>query len=538
MGQGELSLRSERFFIVFTAVLASLLEIIDTSIVNVAIPSMMGNLGATLEDISWVVTGYIIANAIVLPLSGWLSQRIGRRKYYVGCILLFTLTSVACGLAPDLLTLTIFRILQGLAGGALLPTSQTLIQEQFPREKAGTGSAIYGMSVMIGPTIGPTLGGWLTDEYGWRSIFNINLPLGLLAAFLAFRYVKSAQTESQKSAVADAQNAPARKDPIDSIGLALLCVGIGCLQFVLERGQADDWFASSAIVTCAILAAITLPAFVIWELRVPAPIINIRLFSQMIVRSGTLLMAALGFVLYGLIFILPIFVGRILHYDATQTGLIFMPGALLTAFCMPFIGMQLRKRDPRLLIGFGILGIECTLWLVTRFGSMTDDRQIFWMLIMRGLSMGFLFVPINATVLGHFKGRELGQVAGLLNLSRQIGGSLGIALIGTLLDRNSHQNYIDMAGQVSLLNPATQQALQGSAGHFSSRMPSLLGMGTALDSTHAPLRAVSQRLETQVFLMSFDQMAFVMMGIFALAVIPLVLLKVPKTISKEALESH
>src|SRR4051812_42585017 len=239
----EFKLSASSKIVILTAILASLLEIIDTSIVNVAIPTMMGNLGATIEDISWVVTGYIIANAIVLPLSAWLGERIGRRQYFIGCILAFTATSVACGFAPNLLVLTIFRIFQGLAGGALLPTSQTLIYEQFPKEKAGMAGAIFGMSVMIGPTLGPTLGGYLTDNFGWRSIFNVNLPLGLLCFFVGYAVIFDRPVEEGHGSFSK---------KLDGIGLLLLVLGVGCLQYLLERGEADDWFSSRAITMTAI----------------------------------------------------------------------------------------------------------------------------------------------------------------------------------------------------------------------------------------------------------------------------------------------
>ncbi|WP_397602266.1 DHA2 family efflux MFS transporter permease subunit [Silvanigrella sp.] len=269
--------------IIFVAVLASLLEIIDTSIVNVAIPTMMGNLGATLEDVSMVVTGYTVANAIVLPLSAWLGERIGRRNYYLGCISIFTITSVACGLAPNLISLIIFRILQGLAGGALLPTSQALIYEQFPKEKAGIAGAIFGMSVMVGPTLGPVLGGYLTDNYGWRSIFNINLPIGILTLFLGVICIQ------------DRTNGVKNKTDLDVFGLILLIFGVGCLQFLLERGQADDWFESKLITSACIISLVSLVTFVWWELRVKFPIINLRLFKEPIVVSGIILMSCLGF---------------------------------------------------------------------------------------------------------------------------------------------------------------------------------------------------------------------------------------------------
>lgn len=522
--------------IILTAVLASLLEIIDSSIVNVAIPTMMGNLGTTLEDISWVVTGYIIANAIVLPLSAWLGSRFGRRSYYVTCILIFTGTSVACGFAPNLWTLTVFRVLQGLAGGALLPTSQALIQEQFPSAKAGIASAIYGMSIMIGPTLGPTLGGYLTDNYGWRSIFNINLPLGLLAATLAFTYVKNysrnldipGQTDEEAEALSKQQKAQKKDSAIDAVGLGLLSAGIGCLQFVLERGQADEWFDSAPIAVCTLIAIVCIPTFIWWELRAKNPIINLRLFKESAVANGTILMMMLGFMLYGLVFILPIFMGQVLHYDATQTGMTFIPGALLTAACMPFVGGMLRKTDARYLIFFGIMTIEVCMFMMTNYSSLTGEPQVFNALLVRGLAMAFLFVPINTVVLGQFRGEALGQVAGLMNLFRQIGGSIGIALIGTLLDRNSQQNYLDLVSKVTMLNPNTQGFVQQTEGGLLAKTADRLGL---TDAHHATLQSLYGKVQGQVFLMSFAQMLWTIMIIFALSLIPLVLMKVKNKIN-------
>lgn len=530
MNEYKLTLQAK--LIIATAVLASLLEIIDSSIVNVAIPSMMGNLGATIEDISWVVTGYIIANAIVLPMSAWLGSQFGRRKYYISCIIAFTVASVACGFAPNLGVLILFRIFQGLAGGALLPTSQALLQEQFPREKSGTASAIYGMSVMIGPTLGPTMGGYLTDHFSWRMIFNVNLPLGMLAIFMAYTYVTNHSPKlTPTGPVHDFEGAtdssPKKAGKIDAVGLGLLSLGIGSLQFVLERGQADSWFESNPILVCSILAAIALPTFVWWELKVEEPIINLRLFKESVVRNGTALMTMLGFMLYGVIFVLPIFMGRVLHFDATQTGLMFVPGALLTAMIMPFVGKMLGKTDPRYLILVGIFAIDCMLMMMTRFSSLSDRNELFWALIMRGIGMGFLFVPINAVVLGQFRGPSLGQVAGLMNLLRQIGGSIGIALIDTLLERNSHQNLYDLSSHVSVLNPATQTEL--------TRMGVM-----DLSIIPANLKAMVQfRMDQQVYLMSFSQMMWYILFIFSLGFFPLYFLKIPKKIDvKAAMEAH
>lgn len=508
----------ESKFVVAVAVLASLLEIIDTSIVNVSIPTMMGNLGVTLEDISWVSTGYIVANAIVLPLAAWLGEQIGRRTYFISCILFFTFTSVACGLAPNLFFLTIFRVLQGLAGGALLPTSQTLIYEQFPKEKAGMAGAIFGVSVMIGPTLGPTLGGYLTDNFGWRSIFNINLPIGLLAAALAYLYVKEPERILEKKA----KRAHGEKSKMDFVGLALLCVGIGCLQFVLERGEADDWLSSSSIVINMILAVLAIPTFIWWELKTQNPIINLRLFKESIVANGTLIMTGLGFFLYGVVFILPVFVTRSFHYDATQTGMLFIPGSILTAMVMPFVGKQMEKTDPRILIGVGLFFIEVFLFTLTQYSSQTSYSDIIFSLYIRGFAMAFMFVPLNSSILSQFKGEAMGQVSGLLNLFRQIGGSIGIAYISTVLTTKSHQNYMDVVSHVSLLNPVTQQELGMSVAAMATKMTKAVGF-TTLD--RAGLSYIAHRIDNQVFMMSFLQLMWIMLTIFAFTFIPLKFLK-------------
>jgi len=504
----------EQRLIVFVALLASLLEIVDSSIVNVAIPSMMGNLGATLEDISMVVTGYAIANAIVLPVSAWLGERFGRRQYYLTCIALFTGTSVACGLAPNLSTLIIFRILQGLAGGALLPTSQALIYEQFPKEKAGMAGAMFGMSVMIGPTLGPVLGGYLTDQLGWRSIFNINLPLGLFALFLGSMVIKDVEkTEAEK-----AQG----KAPIDAVGLFLIAVGIGCLQYLLERGEADDWFSSKAITICAIAASTCLPFFVWWELKVKAPIINVRLFKDPIVSNGTLLMAMVGFFLYAVVFILPIFISSTLHYDATQTGLLFIPGALVTVFMMPIVGRAMSKVDARVLILIGLIGVEATLLSLTTFTTQSGRDDVLRSLYLRGFAMAFLFVPINSSILSQFKGVSLGQVSGLLNLFRQIGGGIGIALVGTLLSMQSQQNYVDISSKVSMLDPQTQIQLKQIQGGMGAKLGNEVGQATA---QNAALKSIAGRIHGQVFMLSFNQLMFTIAIMFLFAFIPLSLIR-------------
>ncbi len=504
--------------IVFVAVLASLLEIIDTSIVNVALPTMMGNLGATLEDISMVVTGYAIANAIILPASAWLSERFGRRRYYLTCIVLFTATSVACGFAPNLFWLIVFRIFQGLAGGALLPTSQTLIYEQFPKEKAGMAGAIFGMSVMIGPALGPVLGGYLTDQFGWRSIFNVNLPLGLLALVMGAAVIYDPEFQVQARSKG--------RRSLDSVGLGLLIAGVGCLQYMLERGEADDWFSSSAIVINTIVAGVCLPTFVWWELRVENPIINIRLFKDPIVRGGVTLMACVGFFLYSVVFLMPTFLSRVYGYDATQIGILFIPGSLVTMAMMPIIGRLMQAGvSSKLLIGIGFVAIELTLMMMTQFSPLSSETQILHSLYMRGFALAFLFVPINSSILSQFTGAALGQVSGLMNLFRQLGGSMGIALVATLLNTRSHQNYLDLAPKVSMLNPMTQGFMAQTNAAMAAKMGEHVGMASGVQ---AALKVMFYKLHAQVFMMTFLQLVFIMMLLVSLAFIPLALLRFRK----------
>ncbi|MGE5084945.1 MAG: DHA2 family efflux MFS transporter permease subunit [Bacillota bacterium] len=510
--------------IVLVAVMASLLEIIDSSIVNVALPTMMGNLGATLEDISMVITGYAIANAIVLPVSAWLGNRVGRRKYFISCIGLFTLTSVACGFAPNLYTLIFFRILQGLAGGALLPTSQTLIYEQFPKEKAGAAGAIFGMSVMIGPTLGPTLGGWLTDNFGWRSIFNVNLPLGVLAIVIGLMAIENPPFAS---------GSKEGRKPFDVWGLTFLVLGIGCLQYMLERGESNDWFDSKVIMTCGMITFTCLPLFVWWESKVKAPIMNVRLFLNGVVANGAALQMILGFFLYGLVFALPVFVGQTFHYDATQTGMLFIPGSIITAMMMPFVGKALGKGiNPKLLISIGFFGVMGCLYMFTKLSPLSSKQEVLLGLYVRGFAMAFLFVPINSSILSQFNGITMGEVSGILNLFRQIGGSMGIAFIGTMMTKAGKQHYSDLSNHVTLLDFNTWSAYNQTLA--SSKLSTSMGMATKADLA---VRSLYGRVQAQAFMLSFREIMFIIMAVMVLAFIPLYLLKF-KNKAVKVVDSH
>ncbi len=512
------------FFIVLTAVLGSLLEIIDTSIVAVAQPRMQGNLGVTLDEISWVSTGYIISNAVVLPIASWLSNRIGRRTYFVGCITIFTVTSMLCGMAPNFGFLIAGRVIQGAAGGALLPTSQTLIQEQFPGKKSGIGSAIYGMSVMVGPALGPTLGGYLTDNYSWRSIFYINLPIGILATVMAMIFIPGEKKDQ-----------PREKGRVDWIGFLLLVLGIGCLQFVLERGQQDDWFSSNLILATSFTAALSLPLFYLYEFRNKKPIVDVKLFRESSIRSGVLLMAAMGMLLYALVFIIPVFTDRQLGMDATHTGYLYIPGSLATMLVMPISGYLIGKIGPKPIIATGAVLISICLLLFSEFTASVGSGDIFWPLLFRGLGMGCLFVPINAAVLSQFSGEQLGQAAGLLNLSRQIGGSVGIAGMSTFLDRYGAMFRNNLRTYVNYGNPSAMSALRQSTDSVRAKLslwqglsPGSLGMSK---SATLGVKSLQDRMDAQVFQLSFDRVMILVLSIYVFSLLPLWTMKLKKKVA-------
>src|SRR2546426_4488355 len=327
-----------KYIIAITVSLASVLELLDTSIVNVAIPHMMGNLGATLDEIAWVSTGYIVANVIVLPITGWLSAYFGRRRYFAGSIALFTIASFMCGNAHSLVSLVIWRIIQGLGGGALLSTSQAIVYEEFPREEYGTAMAIFGVGVMVGPTLGPTVGGWITDTYGWPWIFYINIPFGMIALALTMSFINDSRHQERSASV-------------DFIGLGLLAVGIGALQTMLERGERLDWFASPSVRLLAITSALSLITFIWHELRTEHPVVDLRILKSRQLAVGVVFGLVLGVCLYATVFVLPVYLQNVRQFTANQTGLVILPGALASAFTMAFMGRLQGKRSEERRVG-------------------------------------------------------------------------------------------------------------------------------------------------------------------------------------------
>lgn len=496
---------AERWTIMFALMLGSLMMVIDASIVNVAIPKMMGSLGATLTQISWVSTGYIIANVIMLPLTGWFSSFFGRKRYITASIIVFTVASFFCGTSHTLNSLIFFRVLQGMGGAALLSTAQATMMEIFPPWQLGMVQAIYGVGIMVGPTVGPTLGGWITDNYHWPWIFFINVPIGILATVLAFLFVHNSKYNRRKDV------------GVDLTGIALLAIGLGCLQTVLEKGNTEGWFTSGFICWMSALAMVGLIAFVLWELHTPHPAVNLRILKNRGFAAGTAYGLVLGVGLYGGIFILPVFLQQLRNYTAQQTGLIMLPGAIATAITMPIIGKIVSRFPARTLVAVGAAAFVVSSFMLCRLTLDSGQQQFFWPLVIRGASMGFLFVPLTLATLTGLKGQDIAEGTGLFNLSRQLGGSIGIAVLSTFLEHRNALHRAILNEHISLYSPAALQRLSMYAHFFASKGYSMM---TAQKQS---LQVISLIIKAQAAVLSFSD-AFIFIAIIFLAAMPLLLL--------------
>lgn len=439
---------SRRVIITITAVLCALLEIIDTTIVNVALNDMRGNLGATLNEVGWVITAYAIANVIVVPMTSWLSQQFGRRNYFAASIIIFTVSSYLCGQADNIWELVAFRFIQGLGGGALLVTSQTIITESYPPEKRSMAQAIYGMGVIVGPTLGPPLGGFITEHYSWPYIFYINIPIGVVATLLTLQFVRSPKYAEKKSS-----------REIDWWGILFLAAAVGSLQYVLERGQEDDWFSNSAIVLCSALSILGFYLFVWREMVAKNPIVELRTLKNGNLRIGTILSFILGFGLYGSTFIIPLYTQSILGWTPTQSGLLLVPASIVTGLMMPVVGQLLQRGAPQqYLVAFGMMLFTGFCFFGYSILTPNTGRENFeWMLIVRGIGMGFLFVPITTLSLSTLKGPQIGQGAAFTGMMRQLGGSFGVAIITTMLARRGQFHRGHLIGNITAFDPVTQE---------------------------------------------------------------------------------
>jgi len=492
-----------KYVIAIAVTLAAVLELIDTSIVNVAIPHMMGNLGATLDEISWVSTGYIIANVIVIPISGWLSAYFGRKRYLTASILLFVAASFMCGAATSLGGLVLWRVIQGIGGGALLSTSQATLFESFPPEEVGIGQAMFGVGVMVGPTIGPTLGGYIVDNFNWPWIFYINVPLGILAAIMTYTYVHDSEHHE-------------RATKVDFLGIILLAVAVGSLQWMLERGERYDWF-ESRFVTVLCLTSVTSFALLLWrELTIDEPVINFRVLKSRQLAAGVTIAAVLGLALFGSIFVLPIFLQSLHGLTANQTGLVILPGAVASAFTMAFVGRNANRLDARATVTIGALLFFASMYMLSRMTFDSGPDEMFWPLILRGVGLGLIFIPLTNASMAELRMSELAQGTGMFNLTRQLGGSLGIAIMATLLTRFTRVNKALLTEHVTTMDPT-------SLGRLDQLTHGLIARGTnPIMAKQQALMILDRQLGAQASVLAFSKI-YVLSGIVLLCALPLLL---------------
>ncbi|MDQ2865122.1 MAG: DHA2 family efflux MFS transporter permease subunit [Candidatus Eremiobacteraeota bacterium] len=407
--------------ITITVMLGMIMAIIDTTIINVALNNIAGNLGASVDEVSWVATGYILASVCVMPLNGWLTAFLGRKRFYAASLAIFTISSFLCGTATSITQLIIYRVIQGIGGGALQPTAQALLFETYPPEKRGSAMAIFGLGAMVGPAVGPTLGGYIVDNANWPLIFFINIPIGVIAFMMTMAFIPNPKFIERV------------KSSIDWIGLSLLVSGLASLQYVLERGEHDEWYSSSTIWILTMVAAIGLSVFVFRALRQRFPLVQLRVFRIPSFAVGNVIGVVTGFGLFGSALILPLFYQTVLGFTAFDTGLALLPGALSTAVSMFIIGRISNRVDPRISIAFGMLVFAYSSWML---GALTSDAgywNVFWPRLVQGFGLGFLFVPLTTVALGDVPIPELAGATGVNTLVRQIGGSFGIAILTTLL---------------------------------------------------------------------------------------------------------
>ena len=473
------------WLIAASVMLATFMEVLDTSVANVSLPHIAGSLSATTDESTWVLTSYLVSNAIILPAANWLGHYFGRKRFLVVCIAIFTLSSALCGAAASLGMLLLARVLQGAGGGALQPIAQAVLLESFPTEKRGSAMAVYGLGIVVAPIIGPTLGGWITDNYSWRWIFYINVPVGILAVLMAHSFVEDPPYIRNQ-----------RPGRIDYIGFGLMALGLATLQIVLDKGQESDWFSSSFITWTAVLAVAALVFFVIWELRTKEPIVNLRVLANRNFAVGTGLIAVMGVVLYGTIALLPLFLQTLVGYPALQSGLAVSPRGIGAVFSMIIVGRLVGKIDGRYLIMFGFLVLGFSTYLLSDINLQISMGTIVWPQVISGLAMGFVFVPLTVMATGTLTSEQIGNATGIFNLMRNIGGSLGIAAVTTMLARGAQAHQAAMVSHLTPYDPAFQQRLQELAAAFAAR-------GNPMTASQQAYGAVYQTLVGQATLLAY-----------------------------------
>lgn len=511
------------WLVALTVTLATFMEILDTSIANVSLPHIAGNLSVSIDESTWVLTSYLVSNAIVLPISGWLATRIGRKRFYMTCVVIFTASSLLCGLAPSLGWLLFFRVVQGLGGGGLGPSEQAILADTFEPAKRGMAFAMYGMAVVLAPAIGPTLGGFITDNFSWRWVFLINVPVGILSLYLSNRMVEDPPYLAEMKK---------KSGPVDFVGLSLIAVGLGCLEVVLAKGQEDDWFNSQFIVMFAAIAAVLLITFVVFEWNHEHPVVDVKLFKSPSFAAANMMMMTLGATLFGSTVLLPQFLQVMMHYTAQQSGMALSAGGFVIIMLMPFVGTMVSRVDPRRMVMFGFAALAAALvYMAHTLNLQIDFRTAASLRIYQSIGMAFLFVPINTLVYVGIPPQKNNAVSGIVNLSRNMGGDIGIAFVTTMLYRRAvfHQNRIGT--NVTEANPEAMSRLHG----LTDR---LLALGTdPVLAAKQAMAALNYAVFQQAQLLAFID-ALWMLGVVAMFMVPLVLVMKRPPAHAKAISGH
>ncbi len=493
------------WIIAISVMFATFMEVLDTTVVNVSLPHIAGSLSVTIDEATWALTSYLVANAIILPMTGWLAGRFGRKNLLMLSVVGFTSASFLCGLAPNLASLVFFRIVQGATGGALQPLSQAVLLEAFSPQDRGKAMGFWGLGIVVAPILGPVVGGWLTDNYSWRWVFYINIPVGIASIVMTRMFIFDPpylRSESRR---------------VDYWGLGMLTVGIGALQYVLDKGQEDDWFESTTITVLAVVAAATLIALIIHELTTDEPVVDLRLFKQRSYAVGVFLMTIVGFVLYGSLVLLPIMLQTLLGYPSLQAGIAMAPRGIGSFFMMPLTGIMTGRFDARKLLTVGLLVGGGTLLWLSGLNLQAGYWDIFWPQLIQGAGLSLLFVPLTTIAMDGIPRERMGYATSLFNLMRNIGGSVGIAITGTMLARTSKATTAIIGSNVTQYDPATQMMLAQMKGAF------MAAGADAATATSRAYAAMSGLLARQATMVAFVYI-FQTLGIVFLALIPLVLL--------------
>jgi DHA2 family multidrug resistance protein len=508
--------RRYRWWILAGLITAAVMEVLDTTIINVALPQMAGNLGATQEEIGWVSTGYILSNVIFLPMTAFFAARFGRRNYLSFSIVLFVVSSFFCGTSHSLVELVIWRILQGAGGAALLSTAQATLRQIFPREEQGMVQAVFMLGIIVAPTLGPTLGGWITDNYTWNWCFFINIPVGAAALFLVTTFLH------------DPPNLARVRTPVDWLGIGLLTAGVGGLQYVLEEGNSKDWFADALILRLAILSAVCIITLLWWELskRNEHPVIDLRVLHNRTLSASIFLFVALGFGLYGGVILFPMFAQGILRFTPTETGLAMLPGGIATGISALICGRLLNGHkplvDPRLLIALGVFLFVVSMWKMGHLTTVAGEIDVRNALLVRGFGLGMLFTPINNVAYASLEPHEAQQAAGLINLSRQLGGSFGIAVLLNYVTKHTEYHRADLVSNVLAGNILTDQRVQGLTRAFTAKGMSMM------EAQRAALKALDAQVMQQSSMLSFNDSWLFILLVFTVVSPAILLLGKPR----------